>query len=95
MWLFEEGENPSCAASGIEGDVKGATKSPKGPCEPLKLPGVLLKTEKSSAKRGVQSGPGVVEAVFEEFANPILGVSKTGLGKNEVDDVGVCLGVGG
>lgn len=82
-------------ASWAVGEAKGATKSAKGPCEPLKLPGVLLKTEKSSAKRGVQSGPGVVVVVLEVLSNPIFGVLKTGLGKNEVVEVGVCLGVGG
>ena len=64
LWYFE-GEETRWASSTV-GDVKGATKSEKGPCEPLRLPGVLLKTEKSSAKRGVQSGPGVVVVVWEE-----------------------------
>lgn len=55
--------------------------------EPLRFPGVVLKTEYSSAKRGVQP--------LDSSKRPwlCLGVSKTGLGKTV--DVGVRLGVGG
>jgi len=66
--------------------VVGA-KSANGPCEPLRLPGVALKTEYSSAKRGVQPPDSSKRPWW------CLGVSKTGLGK--MADVGVCLGVGG
>jgi len=62
-------------------------KPPKAPCEPLRFPGVALKTEYSSAKRGVQP----VDSSNRPWL--CLGVSKTGLGK--IVDVGVCLGVGG
>lgn len=62
-------------------------KSGNGPWEPRRFPGVALKTEYSSAKRGVQPD--------ESSKRPsvCLGVSKTGLGK--MVEVGVCLGVGG
>ena len=55
---------------------------------PLRFPGVALKTEYSSANRGVQPP-------LDSSKRPWLffGVSKTELGKME--EVGVCLGVGG
>ena len=62
-------------------------KSAKAPLEPRRLPGVELKTEMSSAKRGVQplDSSKLVPCCF--------GVWKTGLGKTV--EVGVCCGVGG
>jgi hypothetical protein len=62
-------------------------KSTNGSEEPRRLPGVELKTEYSSANRGVQP-PGSSKRAWVFF-----GVSKTGLAKTV--DVGVCLGVGG
>ena len=60
-------------------------KSTKRPGEALKLPGVALKTEYSSANRGVQP-----EELSKE---PELasGVSKTGLARTR--GVGVCFGL--
>jgi len=65
----------------------GGPKSKKGVREPLRFPGVELKTEYSSANRGVQP--------LDSSRRPwlCLGVSKTGLEKTGV--VGVRLGVGG
>jgi hypothetical protein len=65
----------------------GGPKSGKGVREPLRFPGVALKTEYSSAKRGVQP----VDSSKRPWL--CLGVSKTGLGKTA--DIGVRFGVGG
>lgn len=60
----------------------GGTKSGNWACEPLRLPGVALKTEYSSAKRGVEAPKSVKEPCG------CRGVSKTGLANEAV--VGVC-----
>jgi hypothetical protein len=65
----------------------GGPKSGKGVLEPLRFPGVVLKTEYSSAKRGVHP----VDSSKRPWL--CLGVSKMGLGKTV--DIGVRLGVGG
>ena len=75
---------PEPNAKGVPGE-----KSGNGLWVPLRrLPGVELKTEYSSAKRGVVQP-------LDSSNRPELrfGVSNTGLGKME--EVGVCLGVGG
>jgi len=65
----------------------GGPKSGNGVWQPLRFPGVALKTEYSSANRGVHP--------LDSSNRPWLGlgVSKTGLGRTA--DVGVRLGVGG
>lgn len=70
-------------------DAKGVvgTKSAKGNWAPLRLPGVALKTEYSSANRGVRP----LVSAKDPWGG--FGVSKIGLGK--APDVGVCFGVGG
>lgn len=67
--------------------IGGDPKSAKGPRVHRRLPGVELKTEYSSAKRGVHPPDG--DSSERSWLG--LGVSNTGLGKT----VGVCLGVGG
>jgi hypothetical protein len=75
---------------GVREYVVAGVNSTNDPCVDSKFPGVELKTEYCSAKRGVQppgssSGRGL-----------LLGVLKTGLGKAvDAAVVGVCLGVGG
>lgn len=100
MWYFDVGEKEVvdwCPGWPMVGE-KAGTKSASKSCEPGRLPGEVLKTEKSSAKRGVQSSLGVGVAVLCGGLLPsilIPGVWNTGLGKKEVVEEGVCLGVGG
>jgi hypothetical protein len=78
--LFEPADN----GYGVSG-----TKSPNRACEALKLPGVELNTEYSSANCGVhpdRSSP----KLSPRFCR---GVSRTALGNTA--DVGVGLGLGG
>jgi len=74
---------------GVRKYLATGVNSTYGPWVASRLPGVELKTEYSSAKRGVQPP--------ESSKCPALlfGVSKSGLGKAVEVDFGVCLGVGG
>lgn len=79
----------SCRLCPRKADAKGVvgTKSAKGNCAPRRLPGVALKTEYSSAKRGVRP----LVSAKDPWGG--FGVSKIGLGN--APEVGVCFGVGG
>ncbi len=87
-WVAISRAKPSAESSRLwELAGVAGTKSGNCACEPLRLPGVALKTEYSSAKRGVEPPKSVKEPCG------CRGVSKTGLA-NEAE-VGVCWGVGG
>lgn len=82
-WVAISRAKPSVESSRLwELTGVGGTKSGNWDCEPLRLPGVALKTEYSSAKRGVEPPRSVKEPCG------CRGVSKMGLAKEA--DVGVC-----